>query len=232
MFLVPISGGVDSTVALYWAYKRYDIRALVFDYGLPANSREVYFSKKICDQIGVQAEVLSLSNLDRDMPRQAPPIGSLVMHSLSTYYSLAKQADGHIYPIHQWDSATHPKDPAHEQYSRKYLDKFEDLTSTVMSMSYSILSPFLDMGKEHIILLGKKLGVDFSSTWSCSSPMDDLHCGTCSACVERKVAFSNVELNDPTVYADNSQYSMGDLFLRKMSHYDPEKGKVVVPRFS
>lgn len=226
-YLVLVSGGIDSSVGLHWAHKRFNIEAIVFNYGLPANKMEINNAKNMCQKLNVKMNVLSLTHLDNDMPDNTPPLGSLIMHSLSIYYSLGARINGHIYSLHQWDSMGHPEDPSCSQYSRNYLDNLEELVSTALGVDYSILSPFLDMGKGSIILLGKRLGVDFSNTWSCSSPHDDVHCGTCSACVERKVAFLRARIEDPTEYASSTQYNIGDLFQRKISYYDPKTDSIV-----
>jgi 7-cyano-7-deazaguanine synthase len=43
------------------------------------------------------------------------------------------------------------------------------------------------------------LGVDFSRTWSCYKG-GPVHCGKCGTCVERREAFIQAGLADPTVY--------------------------------
>ncbi|MCL4167686.1 UNVERIFIED_CONTAM: hypothetical protein GTU68_057607 [Idotea baltica] len=63
----------------------------------------------------------------------------------------------------------------------------------------SLLRPFIDLRKEDIAARGAVLGVDFSQTWSCYKG-ENLHCGTCGTCVERKEAFQLAELEDPTDY--------------------------------
>jgi 7-cyano-7-deazaguanine synthase len=64
-----------------------------------------------------------------------------------------------------------------------------------------ILAPFISMGKHQICLLGSQLGVQFDKTWSCYEG-EDLHCGRCGTCVERKEAFELAGVADPTIYQD------------------------------
>jgi len=42
--------------------------------------------------------------------------------------------------------------------------------------------------------------VDFAHTWSCYKG-GDVHCGKCGTCVERREAFQQAGLVDPTTYA-------------------------------
>ena len=62
-----------------------------------------------------------------------------------------------------------------------------------------IKAPFLNMQKFEIAILGNKLGVDYSKTWSCYEGREN-HCGKCGTCQERREAFSKANLQDPTVY--------------------------------
>lgn len=63
-----------------------------------------------------------------------------------------------------------------------------------------LLRPFIDMNKGQIAALGAQLGVDFGRTWSCYKG-GEIHCGRCGTCVERREAFIQAGLSDPTVYA-------------------------------
>ncbi len=65
--------------------------------------------------------------------------------------------------------------------------------------SLKINAPFIDIEKSEIIKLGNELGVDFSHTWSCYVGGEN-HCGVCSSCRERKRAFKESGVTDPTVY--------------------------------
>ncbi len=45
-----------------------------------------------------------------------------------------------------------------------------------------------------------RLGVDFARTWSCYKG-GAIHCGKCGTCGERREAFAQAGVADPTVYA-------------------------------
>jgi len=61
------------------------------------------------------------------------------------------------------------------------------------------LAPFVEMEKSQIVKLGAELGVPYKTTWSCYRG-EDIHCGVCSSCRERKRAFSQSGVYDPTDY--------------------------------
>ena len=46
----------------------------------------------------------------------------------------------------------------------------------------------------------RDLGVDFSRTYSCYKG-GAVHCGVCSTCMERREAFREAGIPDPTAYA-------------------------------
>ena len=63
-----------------------------------------------------------------------------------------------------------------------------------------LLRPFIGWDKARIAAEGARLGVDFSRTWSCYKG-GEVHCGRCGTCVERREAFAQSGVPDPTVYA-------------------------------
>jgi 7-cyano-7-deazaguanine synthase len=62
-------------------------------------------------------------------------------------------------------------------------------------------APFVEMDKSDVIRLGAELGVPFELTLSCMNPRQGLHCGQCSKCRERRDAFHEAGIEDPTRYA-------------------------------
>jgi 7-cyano-7-deazaguanine synthase len=65
----------------------------------------------------------------------------------------------------------------------------------------TIAAPFAAMDKSEVIALGMSLGVPLALTLSCMNPQEGRHCGRCSKCRERRDAFHEAGIADPTVYA-------------------------------
>lgn len=65
----------------------------------------------------------------------------------------------------------------------------------------AIAAPFADKEKSDVIRLGVELGVPLELTLSCMNPKQGLHCGECSKCRERRDAFNEAGIADPTRYA-------------------------------
>ena len=62
-------------------------------------------------------------------------------------------------------------------------------------------APFASMDKSEVIRLGIELGVPLELTLSCMNPHEGRHCGRCSKCRERRDAFAEAGVPDPTSYA-------------------------------
>ena len=71
-----------------------------------------------------------------------------------------------------------------------------------------IATPFLDWEKQQVILRGVELGVPLELTLSCLNPVTaealPRHCGLCSKCRERRDAFAEAGVDDPSTYANRS----------------------------
>ena len=77
------------------------------------------------------------------------------------------------------------------------------INSAVASGTYAgieIVAPYTDITKADIARRGKRLGIDYSETWSCYKG-GDRHCGKCGTCVERKEALAEAGIEDTTEYA-------------------------------
>jgi 7-cyano-7-deazaguanine synthase len=70
-----------------------------------------------------------------------------------------------------------------------------------LAQAITIDAPFVTMDKSDVIRLGAELKVPLELTLSCMNPRQGLHCGQCSKCRERRDAFHDAGINDPTEYA-------------------------------
>jgi 7-cyano-7-deazaguanine synthase len=65
-----------------------------------------------------------------------------------------------------------------------------------------IEAPFSTLHKSDVIKKGVALGVPLDLTLSCMQPTGGLHCGRCSKCRERRDAFREAGVDDPTAYRE------------------------------
>jgi 7-cyano-7-deazaguanine synthase len=65
-----------------------------------------------------------------------------------------------------------------------------------------IATPFAELQKSDVIKLGHAIGVPLELTLSCMQPSNGVHCGRCSKCRERRDAFRDSGIDDPTDYRE------------------------------
>ncbi len=78
---------------------------------------------------------------------------------------------------------------------------FQELVNQAMQGNVEVRLPFGGMKKVAVMALGQ--GLPLEHTFSCASPDAGLHCGRCSKCGERRDAFRDAAMPDPTRYANH-----------------------------
>jgi 7-cyano-7-deazaguanine synthase len=81
-----------------------------------------------------------------------------------------------------------------------FFDTMSRALSLGLGTPIAIAAPFAAMHKSDVIRRGMDLGVPLELTLSCMQPKDGLHCGQCSKCRERRDAFREAGVDDPTLY--------------------------------
>ena len=67
-----------------------------------------------------------------------------------------------------------------------------------IGLPLKIRVPFVGLSKAQVIRRGRGLALDF--TLSCARPRGLVHCGACTKCAERRAAFTDAGVADPTKY--------------------------------
>ncbi len=76
---------------------------------------------------------------------------------------------------------------------------FESMLNVATAGNLKLSRPFAPLHKSDVMRLGRAFPLEL--TFSCIAPLDELHCGDCNKCAERRLAFAEAGLDDPTVYA-------------------------------
>ena len=82
-----------------------------------------------------------------------------------------------------------------------FFEAMANALSLGLAAPIRISAPFATLRKSDVIKLGAEIGVPLELTLSCMQPRDGVHCGTCSKCRERRDAFREAGIEDPTGYA-------------------------------
>lgn len=214
--VVLCSGGMDSVTALHWARREHAVVAAVsFDYGAKHNHREIPFAAEHAAQIGARHEVIALDFVNRlfasdllknggdipeghyeaeNMQRTVVPFRNAIMLSIACGFAESIGAGGLVIAAHGGDHAIYPD--CREEFMRAIAEAMRLGTYA----GVQLLRPFIALTKGGIAAEGARLGVDFARTWSCYKG-GSIHCGKCGTCVERREAFAQAGLADPTEYA-------------------------------
>lgn len=83
----------------------------------------------------------------------------------------------------------------------EFFAALQEAVSLGLDRRISIETPFASMHKADVIRLGTSLAVPMELTLSCMQPVAGVHCGRCSKCRERRDAFIETGIEDPTQYA-------------------------------
>jgi len=217
--VVLLSGGMDSTAALYEARAKHTVAGAVsFDYGSKHNAREIPFAKWHCKKLRILHQVVALDFMpelfksallksggkipdghyeEATMKQTVVPFRNGIMLAIAAGYAESIEAQGLVIAAHAGDHAIYPD--CREKFMRAMGDAMRRGTYAEIKLR----RPFINLTKAQIVRRGHKLGVDFAQTWSCYKG-GKVHCGTCGTCVERREAFINAKLPDPTVYASTA----------------------------
>ena len=211
--VVILSGGPDSTTVAYWAKKQgYQTQALTFNYGQIAQ-KEIGYAVKTAERLGIPIKIIDISSLkeiyagvtsliDRDIPMTADfsqpiivPFRNGIFLSIAVAYAASIGASRIFCGAHRSD------EPFYPDCRREFYRAFETAAKLGTEQDIPIESPFSDLPKSEIIKEGARLGVPFRDTWSCYLN-EAKHCRKCESCTNRKRAFKEAGILDPTEYQE------------------------------
>ena len=218
--IVLLSGGLDSTTALYLAKSEGfgEIYALTFEYG-QKHDRELRAAREVARTAGVkehkfvklllnQWDGCSLTDpkmevpdgdLRRDtVPDTYVPARNMVFLSVAASYADALGVEDIYIGVSEVDYSGYVD--CREEFIRS-MERTINL-GTVLGAErgrhITIHAPFMHMAKADEIRLGARLGVDYGLTWTCYRG-GDRPCGACDSCLLRAKAFAEAGMEDPLV---------------------------------
>jgi len=214
-----VSGGMDSVTLAHWLKAQgYDLELVSFDYG-QRHRRELECAKHQAQLLGAEHTVIDISGIrpllkgsaltdevavphghyaEESMRLTVVPNRNAIMLSIAWGLACSSGADLLACGVHAGDHHIYPDcRPAFIEELGQAL-----LTGTVGHRvdELKLIAPFVNKTKTDIAAIGGKLGVPFEHTWTCYEG-GEVHCGKCGSCTERKEAFRDSGVPDPTVYA-------------------------------
>lgn len=211
--VIVLSGGMDSVTLLHLCKERIAL-AVTFDYGSNHNAREIECAVKQCELLGIEHIVIPLEFMgqyfessllsgadaipeghyaDENMKSTVVPFRNGIMLSVACGLAESRGLKHVMIANHGGDHAIYP------DCRRGFVEAMSKAMTEGTYDGVSIIAPFTDITKAEIAKKGGELGVDYSLTYSCYKG-GEKHCGVCGTCVERKEAFRDAGLQDPTIY--------------------------------
>ena len=216
--VVPVSGGLDSTVILHWvASEGYEIHAVSYNYGQRHYNKEMQCALESCKTLAKSHKQLDLSffkdivntsaltNDDIDVAKTRDVLGdpqtvnyvpnrNMMMLSICTAYA---ESIGASRVYH--GSALVDSQAGFWDGSVEFLRAINNVNALNRRDRVEIVAPLITKSKKDIIELGIDVGVDFTKTWTCYEGKDKA-CGECTACSSRIKGFIDAGFIDPVQY--------------------------------
>lgn len=210
------SGGLDSTVLLHELVSngRHPF-ALSFDYSSRHNHKELKLAAKNCLSLGVEHKIIPLSfigelfasallksgppvpdgkYMPENLAQTVVPFRNPIMMSVATGFAESIGAFEVLLASHAGDHQLYPD--CRPEFNQAFAKAVYLGTDQKVTLSF----PYQGLNKRAIADRGRSLGVDFLQTWTCYKG-GTIHCGGCSACLERRHALRQEEGLDPTEYS-------------------------------
>lgn len=130
-----------------------------------------------------------------NMKQTVVPFRNAVFLSVACGFAESVGADALVIGAHGGDHAIYP------DCREEFMAAMGEAMRLGTYAGVRLLRPFIALSKGGIAAEGDRLGVDFSRTWSCYKG-GAWHCGRCGTCVERREAFLEAGVADPTDYVD------------------------------
>ena len=213
--VIILSGGMDSVTLLH--YKKDNIAlAVSFDYGSNHNAREIECACYQCSLLGIEHLVIPLDFMgkyfkssllegadsipegnydDENMKSTVVPFRNGVMLSVACGLAESRGLKHVIMANHGGDHSIYPD--CRPEFVRAMSDAMKFGTYDGITLE----GAFTNITKGDIAAIGKRLGVDYSHTYSCYKGREK-HCGKCGTCVERREAMALAGIDDPTIYEE------------------------------
>ncbi|WP_337385999.1 7-cyano-7-deazaguanine synthase QueC [Prevotella sp.] len=213
--VIIVSGGMDSITLLY-DHKDEIALGISFDYGSNHNAREIPFAKMHCERLGIKHITINLDFMhqyfksslldgadaipeghyaDDNMKSTVVPFRNGIMLSIAIGIAESNNLDQVFIANHGGDHTIYP------DCRPEFIKAIDSAANAGTYNNVKVIAPYTQITKSDIARIGKKLGIDYTETWSCYKG-GEIHCGKCGTCVERKEALAEAGIEDRTIYEE------------------------------
>ena len=211
--VIVYSGGLDSTTLLYEERERVAL-AVTFDYGSNHATREIGCARWHCGQLGIEHVVIELGFMGRyfnssllsgaeaipdgsyeedNMKSTVVPFRNGIMLSIACGLAESRGLKRVLIANHGGDHAIYP------DCRPEFIAAMDNAMCAGTYVGVHIDAPYTHLTKADLVWRGAAMGIDYGHTYSCYRGGEH-HCGTCGTCNERREAFREAGIPDPTQY--------------------------------
>ena len=210
-----LSGGMDSVTMLHEYADEIEL-AVNFSYGSNHNMRELECARAHCSELGIELVEIDLSFIGKYFHSsllegaEAVPEGDYDFDNMKSTVvpfrnGIMLAAAAGLAESHGLDTvmiANHAGD--HDIYPDCRGSFIDAMARAIAEGTYegiALKAPYTYLNKADIALRGKRLGIDYTTTYSCYKGLEH-HCGRCGTCLERRKALADAGIEDHTIYID------------------------------
>lgn len=211
--VIIYSGGLDSTTLLYEERARIAL-AVTFDYGSNHAAREIACARHHSSELGIEHLVIDLAFIKKyfnssllsgaddvpdgsydeaNMKSTVVPFRNGIMLSIACGLAESRGLKRVLIANHGGDHAIYP------DCRPSFVDAMDGAMQAGTYDGVQLAAPYTNLTKADLVRRGVKLGIDYGQTYSCYRG-GERHCGICGTCTERREAFREAGVNDPTIY--------------------------------
>jgi 7-cyano-7-deazaguanine synthase len=213
--IVIFSGGPDSTAAALWAMsKGFEIELLTFQFKYKAQYGELRSACEVAKALNVPHTIIDFKSPLGVFPQKVVilmhagtpkydtkadessllPYGAGIILSVASSYALTQIGVETVI----W-GATRSDAVENDDYTQEFADKLAELISYSTKRKLQIEVPFSDKNKYQLLEEFNGKEELFAMTWSCKEE-SDYACGTCKACIARRLASQLANIKDLSNY--------------------------------
>lgn len=211
--LLVLSGGMDSVTMLH-EYATSIKLAVTFNYGSNHNAREIECARHHCQLLGIPHLVVDLDFIGQlfrssllsgadaipegdydseNMKSTVVPFRNGIMLAAAAGLAESNRLTRVMIANHAGDHAIYP------DCREGFVKAMSRAISEGTYEHIMLYAPYTLLTKAQIAERGKRLGIDYSTTYSCYKGGKD-HCGVCGTCRERREALRLAGVDDHTIY--------------------------------
>ena len=213
--IIIVSGGMDSITLLH--DKKDEIALGVsFDYGSNHNRQEIPFAQLHCERLGIKHVTIPLDFMgrhfkssllegadaipeghyaDENMKSTVVPFRNGIMLSIAIGIAESNHLKKVLIANHGGDHTIYP------DCRPQFIQAIDAAANAGTFVNVRVEAPYSNITKGDIARIGKRLGLDYTETWSCYKG-GEKHCGKCGTCIERKEALQEAGIHDATEYEE------------------------------